>query len=419
MVIDNYFLITILVSLCALFSFINVKFLKFPSAIGLMVLALISSVIISIIGHFNTGFHDSIVGIAKKLNFTNILFQIMLSFMLFAGSLHVSMKEMKHQKAAVISFSTLGVALSVFLFGGAIYYIFELFNYHVDLIYCLLFGALVSPTDPIAVLGILKNSNMPKEINVVVSGESLFNDGMGVVFFVTIYEIVKKGLSNLEITDVLLLFGREVFGGLLLGLAVGFIAFHVIKRINHYHTEVMISLALVMLCTEAAAYLHVSGPLAAVVVGLYLGNNVRHSVMSDTTREYLDKFWELIDEFLNALLFMLIGLQMVLLPFITQYIFIGIIAIILLLLCRYLSLIIPIFFIKDKKLYNARTAVIMTWGGLRGGISVGLALGLPDGPYREIILSITYIIVIFSIIVQGLTTGKVVNLMYKNQTKSS
>ena len=383
-----------------------------PSAIAMMILALVFSIFIILVGHFNASFHDKILAVVRKINFTDTLFQIMLSFLLFAGSLHVSIREMRKQSAAVVSFSTLGVALSVFLFGGAIYYVFRLFNYEIDLIYCLLFGALVSPTDPIAVLGILRGSAMPKELEIVVSGESLFNDGMGVVFFVTIYKIVEKGIANLALSDVIVVFGQEVFGGLLLGLTVGIVAFYIIKHINHYQTEVLISIALVMLCDEAAIFLHVSGPLAAVVVGLYLGNKVRTSVMSETSREYHDKFWELIDEFLNAMLFMLIGLQMVLLPFLPNYIFIGIIGIIILLVCRYLSLMIPIMFFKNKTLYNSKTAIILTWGGLRGGISVGLALGLAEGPYREVILSTTYIIVIFSIIVQGLTTSKLVKWLY-------
>lgn len=409
---DTYLLITIVVTLCAIFSFINVRWLKMPAAIAMMILSLSTSVLIILVGHFNSSFHDNILLVVKKINFTDTLFQIMLSFLLFAGSLHVSLREMRKQATAVISFSTLGVALSVFLFGGAIYYVFRLFGYEIDLIYCLLFGALISPTDPIAVLGILRGSNMPKELEIVVSGESLFNDGMGVVFFVTIYKIVEKGLVNLNFTDILVLFGREVFGGLILGLLVGLVAYYIIKHINHYQTEVLISIALVMLCDEAAIFLHVSGPLAAVVVGLYLGNKVRNKVMSDTSREYHDKFWELIDEFLNAMLFMLIGLQMVLLPFLTNYILIGSIAIVILLICRYASLMIPILFFRNKVLYNSKTAVILTWGGLRGGISVGLALGLAEGPYREVILSTTYIIVVFSIIVQGLTTGKLVKKLY-------
>lgn len=377
-----------------------------------MILALIFSVVVSVAGHFNLQFHDKVYSLIKEVNFTETLFQIMLSFLLFAGSLHVSMREMKKQKAAVISFSTLGVGLSVFLFGGAMYYVFRMFNYPVDLIYCLLFGALISPTDPIAVIGILKKSSMPKELEIVVSGESLFNDGMGVVFFVTLYRVFEKGMENLSLSEVLLVFGQEVLGGLALGLLTGIFAFYIIKNIDHYQTEVLISIALVMISSEVAQVLHVSGPLAAVVVGLYVGNRVRKAAMSETSRDYHDKFWELIDDFLNALLFMMIGLQMVLLPFLADHIFIGAIGIIILLLCRYLSLWIPMIFFKNKTLFNSKTAIILTWGGLRGGISVGLALGLAPGPFREVILSITYIIVIFSIIVQGLTTGRIAKKMY-------
>lgn len=410
----TFLLITIVICLCAFFSYINVKWLKLPPAIGLMILALIFSIAVSVAGHFNSPFHDKVLTLIKEINFTDTLFQIMLSFLLFAGSLHVSLREMKKQKAAVISFSTLGVALSVFLFGGAIYYIFRWFNYPVDLIYCLLFGALVSPTDPIAVIGILKKSSMPKELEIVVSGESLFNDGMGVVFFVTIYRVLEKGIDHLSVPDIVMIFGQEVLGGLALGLCLGIFAFYLIKNIDHYQTEVLISIALVMVCSEIAQLLHVSGPLAAVVVGLYVGNRVRKSAMSDTSRDYHDKFWELIDESLNAMLFMLIGLQMVLLPFLWHHLLIGIIGILILLLCRYLSIILPMWFLKNKQLYNAKTGLILTWGGLRGGISVGLALGLAEGPFREVVLSTTYIIVIFSIIVQGLTTGKLAQRLYRS-----
>ena len=201
---DTYFLITVVISLCALFSFINVKWLKMPAAIAMMILALSSSLVIIVLGHFNSVFHDKLFLVVKKINFTDTLFQIMLSFLLFAGSLHVSMREMRKQASAVFSFSTLGVALSVFLFGGAIYYVFKFFDYEIELIYCLLFGALVSPTDPIAVLGILRGSSMPRDLEIVVSGESLFNDGIGVVFFVTIYKIIEKGLVNLNFYDVLI-----------------------------------------------------------------------------------------------------------------------------------------------------------------------------------------------------------------------
>lgn len=254
---------------------------------------------------------------------------------------------------------------------------------------------------------------MPKEIEATINGESLFNDGVGVVFFVTIGQIISLGVANLSAVDVLFLFGREVLGGLTLGLLLGYGSYFFIRKIDHYQTEVLISLALVMVCGETAQWLHVSGPLAVIVIGLLLGNKVSKTAMSATSRDYHNKFWELVDEFLNAILFVLIGLQMVLMPFIINYVLIGVIGIVLLLLCRYLSLAIPIVFLKDKQLFNNKTALIMTWGGLRGGLSVALTLSLPESPYREAIVSITYIIVIFSILVQGLTTGRLVTRLYK------
>lgn len=254
---------------------------------------------------------------------------------------------------------------------------------------------------------------MPKEIGATINGESLFNDGIGVVFFVTIGQIISLGVENLSGFDVALLFGREVIGGIGLGFLLGYGAFYIIRKIDHYQTEVLISLALVMLCGELAHFLHVSGPLAVIVIGLILGNKVSKTAMSETTQDYHNKFWELIDEFLNAILFVLIGLQIVIISFNAVYIIIGLLAIILLLASRYLSLSIPILFLKNKKLFNSRTALIMTWGGLRGGLSVALTLSLPESPYKSIIVSITYIIVIFSILVQGLTTGKLVAKLYK------
>lgn len=410
---DTLLIISILVSVCALFSYLNIRFLKLPPTIGLMLIALVCSLLVIIEGKISNTFQHYVEEMVRSIDFSQTLLNVMLGFLLFAGSLHVNLNELKKQRAAVTSFATLSVALSIFFFGGIMYYIFQLFGLQVEFIYCLLFGALVSPTDPIAVIGILKKSNMPKEIEATINGESLFNDGIGIVFFVTISQIISTGIQNLSSLDVLLLFGREVVGGLGLGIAMGFMAYYFIKKIDSYQTEVLISLALVMLSGQIAQMLHVSGPLAVIAIGLILGNLVSKNAMSETSKDYHDKFWELIDDFLNAILFVLIGLQMVLLHFITNYLLIGILAIVLLLICRYLSLSLPILFLKDKKLFNRRTAVIMTWGGLRGGLSVALTLSLPDNEYKEIIVSITYIIVIFSILVQGLTTGKLVKRLYK------
>lgn len=410
---DTLFLIAVLTTVCAAFSYINIRFLKLPPTIGLMLIALVASIVIIIEGKINSGFHLYIEQMVKKIDFSTMLLDVMLSFMLFAGSLHVSALQLKKQRSAVIAFSTLGVAISTFLFGSAIYLIFGLFNQNADYIYCLLFGALISPTDPIAVLGILKSTSIPKETEIVIAGESLFNDGIGVVFFVTLMEVVKTGTGNFSLASTGLLFLQEVGGGIALGIAIGYLAYFLIKNIEHYQTEVLVTLALVMCCDEIANVLHFSAPLAVVAAGLIFGNKVSHTVMSEKSRDYSNKFWELIDDFLNAVLFVMIGLQIVVMPFVTNYIILGVIAIPLLLLSRWISVIIPIAFLKDKSLYNFKTAKVITWGGLRGGLSVALALSLPESEYKEMIIFITYAIVIFSIIVQGLTTERLVKSIFK------
>lgn len=406
-------LISILVVLCAAFSYLNVRFLKLPPAIGLMAISLVCSLLIIAESKISSTFYHQVEAMVRSIDFSGIVLNVMLGFLLFAGSLHINLNELKKQRVAVLSFSTLSVALSTFLFGSMMWCVFKLFGHPTGFIYCLWFGSLVSPTDPIAVIGILRKSNMPREIGATINGESLFNDGIGVVVFVTIGQVINLGLESLSALDVAFLFGREVIGGIGLGLLLGYGAYFLIRRIDHYQTEVLISLALVMGCGVLAQYLHVSGPLAVIVIGLILGNKVSTTAMSETTRDYHSKFWELIDDFLNAILFVLIGLQMVIISFNGVFIAIGILAIFLLLVCRYLSLAFPILFLRDKQLFNNRTAILMTWGGLRGGLSIALTLSLPDSGYKAVIVSTTYLIVIFSILVQGSTTGKLVQKLYK------
>jgi CPA1 family monovalent cation:H+ antiporter len=410
---DLLLLISILVALCAAFSYLNVRFLRLPPAIALMLLSLICSLLVLAASRISSSFYHQIESTVRGANFSQALLNVMLGFLLFAGSLHINLGELKKQRAAVLSFSTLSVVLSILFFGSIMWLVFQFFSHPVSYIYCLWFGSLISPTDPIAVIGILKRSNMPKEISAVINGESLFNDGIGVVLFVTVGQVISLGAEHLSGFDVLILFCREVAGGIGLGLSLGYGAYFFIRKIDHYQTEVLLSLALVMGSGELAHFLHVSGPLAVIVIGLILGNKVSKTAMSETTRDYHDKFWELIDEFLNAILFVLIGLQIVIIPFSAVYISIGVLAIIILLVCRYLSLSVPILFLKDKKLYNGRTALIMTWGGLRGGLSVALTLSLPESDYKAAIVSITYVIVVFSILVQGLTTGGLVKKLYR------
>jgi CPA1 family monovalent cation:H+ antiporter len=344
----------------------------------------------------------------RSIDFQTVLLDGMLSFLLFAGALHTNFEQLRVQRGPVLAFATLGVLTSTFLVGSLIYLVFIVFGLEVNYLYCLLFGALISPTDPIAVLSILKKAGAPKNLETKIVGESLFNDGVGVVVFITLYQIAAKP-GQIEFVGVLELFGLEVFGGVALGLGLGWLAYRLMRSIDDYDVEVIITLALVMGGTALAQKFHLSAPLAMVTAGLMVGNDrARASSMSEVTEAYVDKFWELIDILLNTILFILIGMELLVLTFETNYLIAGLIAIPLVLASRYISLLLPISFFKDRLNFVPRTNLIMTWGGLRGGISIALALSLTADMHRDLFLVITYVIVIFSIIVQGLTIGNLV-----------
>jgi len=411
---DAYLIATILILLSGIFGYINVRFLKLPNTIGLMVITIIFTLIVIALSYFDPTLLNLEKEIISKINFRELLLEEMLSFLLFAGALHTNFSQLKVQKWPVLMFSTFGVLTSTFLVGIAMFYVLQLVGMPIDFIYCLLFGALISPTDPIAVLGILKKANVPKKLETKIVGESLFNDGVGVVVFLTIFQIASFGTENIAAMDVIQLFGKEVLGGILLGAILGWITYRLLKSIDDYDIEVIITLAAVMGGTVLAQKLHLSAPLAMVTAGLIVGNDtVRDSAMSETTERYVDKFWELIDILLNAILFVMIGMEMLVLVIDGNYIVAGLIAIPVILACRYLSLLIPINFFKKKLDFVPNTNLIMTWGGLRGGISIALALGLTNEMHRDLFLVITYIVVIFSIIVQGLTVGKLVKKLKK------
>jgi len=406
---DAYLIATILIFLSAIFGYINVRFLKLPNTIGLMIITIVFTLGVIALSYLDPTLLNFEKEMISKLDFRELLLEEMLSFLLFAGALHTNFKQLKIQRWPVLMFSTLGVLTSTFLVGISMYFVLQLFGMQIGFIYCLLFGALISPTDPIAVLGILKKANVPKKLETKIVGESLFNDGVGVVVFLTIFEIASFGVDKVEVLDVFQLFGKEVLGGILLGAVLGWITYRLLKSIDDYDIEVIITVAAVMGGTVIAQYLHLSAPLAMVTAGLIVGNDtVRNAAMSETTEHYVDKFWELIDIFLNAILFVMIGMEMLVLVVKGDYIIAGLIAIPLILACRYLSLLIPINFFKKKLDFIPKTNLIMTWGGLRGGISIALALGLTNEMHRDLFLVITYIVVIFSIIVQGLTVGKLV-----------
>ncbi|MDN3203199.1 cation:proton antiporter [Algoriphagus sediminis] len=405
---DLFTIATILIVLSAGFAFINTKYLKLPFTIGLMLIAILFTLGITILGNFSPYIMDQANLLIKSIDFETILLDVMLSFLLFAGALHTKLDALKRQRGPIALFATMGVVVSTFLIGTLMFYIFSTFGHPIDYIYCLLFGALISPTDPIAVLGILKEANAPKKLETKIVGESLFNDGVGVVVFLVIFQIARQGLDAVTPGDVAILFLEEVVGGIGLGLIAGYLTFRLMKVIDHYETEVILTLALVMGLSVLAHLLHVSGPLAVVVAGIFIGNKSPEIAWSKTTQGYVDKFWELVDVLLNAVLFVLIGLELLIITVNSEYIMFGLIAIPVALFSRYLALAGPVALFRKKLEFIPKTTIIMTWGGIRGGISIALALSLGAQMERELFLTVTYIIVIFSILVQGLTIGPLV-----------
>ena len=406
---DYYTIASILVVLSAAFGYINVRFLKLPITIGLMIITIVFTVVVLIIGQYDDTLLLREKALITGIDFETVLLDVMLSFLLFAGALHTNFSQLRVQRGPILAFATFGVLVSTFLVGTGMYYLLHWIGFEVSFVNCLLFGALISPTDPIAVLGILKKAGAPKKLETKIVGESLFNDGVGVVVFLTIFAIARDPNAPVDFSDIATLFGKEVIGGVALGLLLGWVTFQLMKSIDNYEIEVILTLAAVMGGTLVANRLHLSAPLAMVTAGLIVGNDtVRDSAMSEVTETYVDKFWELMDVLLNTLLFVMIGMEMLVLTLEKNYLYAGLLAIPLLLLCRYLSLWLPIKFFARRLDFVPRTNLIMTWGGLRGGISIALALSLTKDMHRELFLVITYVVVVASIVIQGLTVEPVI-----------
>jgi CPA1 family monovalent cation:H+ antiporter len=325
--------------------------------------------------------------------------------MLFAGAIHIKFQDLKKEKLSILLFSTISVLISTFIVGAATFYLLAFMGFTVSFIQALLFGALISPTDPIAVLSILKTAGVSKSLETKIAGESLFNDGVAVVVFITILKLAEPG-ADLNLSSILILFGQEAVGGLVLGVLIGFIGYKLIASIDNYQVEVLITLAIVMGGYTLAHYLHISGPLAMVAAGLITGNHSKSRGMSDVTAEYVDKFWELIDEILNAVLFVLIGLELLVIQINQKIIVAAVIILFITLITRYISVYIPSIAVRHKEKITQKTLLILTWGGLRGGISIALALSIAPEFNKDIWVTVTYVIVCFSILVQGMTIGK-------------
>ncbi|WP_437550797.1 sodium:proton antiporter [Sorangium sp. So ce367] len=400
-----------LLSLAAIFSFFNHRLLKLPTTIGLMLIAMATSLVMVAIGELFPEVEAEAKEHLHGIDFNKTLMQGMLGFLLFAAALHVNLADLKKQRVVIGVLATGGVLMSTVLVGGMTYALMTLMGVHIRPVYCLLFGALISPTDPIAVLGVLKHVGAPKELEMKIAGESLFNDGVAVVAFIGLLEIA-SGTSGLDLQRLSLLFVQEAIGGVLYGLALGFVTLAMLRQVDDYKVEVLLSLAAAAGGYALAYAIHVSGPIAMVVAGLFIGNEARAGAMSEKTREHLDDFWELMDEILNAVLFVLIGLELLIVAFDAQSLLAGLLAFPVVLLARFIAVALPVSLMKRRRVFTPGAIRILTWGGLRGGVSVALALSIPgklaDGtlvPEREMVLTITYVVVVVSIVVQGLTIG--------------
>ena len=393
----------------ALLAYVNFRFVGLPTTIGVMVTALALSLILVGLDTLAllSGLRDYEESFLRSIDFSGVLMQGMLSFLLFAGALHVDLSELRAYRWQIGVLAVLGTLLSTVLVGLATWWVLPWVGLPIPLIYCLLFGALISPTDPIAVIGILKSADAPKHLELVISGESLFNDGVGVVIFSLLVGMLASGEPPTAGHAAILLL-REAGGGILFGLVLGYVTFRLLRSIDHYQVEVMLTLAAVMGGYALASRLHVSGPLAMVVAGLMIGNQGRALAMSDTTRHHLDMFWELLDEMLNAVLFVLIGMEVVVIQFAHGVWSAAIVAIVVTLVARWLTVGLPVAALRNAFRLPVGAGQVLTWGGLRGGTSVALALSLPSGPERETLLAMTYCVVVFSILGQGLTIGRVV-----------
>jgi len=398
----------ILISLAALLSWVNHKFLGLPSTVGLALMGAVASIIVLIVDLATPGFliGQAIRNFMSGIDFETALMQGMLSFLLFAGALHVDLADLRRHWLPVGVLSTVGVVVSTLLVGFGLNLITRLAGMEIPLIWCMVFGALISPTDPVAVLGAMKHSTTPRGLQATIAGESLFNDGVGVVVF-SILLTVSAGGTELSATDALSLFLKEALGGAALGLVVGYIGFRAMKAIDDYAVELLITLAMVMGGYALAQNLHISGPVAMAVAGLLIGNQGVAHAMSDTTRDHVIKFWGLVDEVLNAVLFLLIGLEGVILLGNVTFLAIGLTAIPLVMIARALSVGAPLVF-WQRSLPFASTMPVMVWGGLRGGISIALALSLPTGEIKNLLVTATYVVVLFSVLVQGSTVSRVI-----------
>ena len=407
---ELYYSFSVLIVLASIFAYINYRFLKLPSTIGIMVIAITVSIVLVFFGEtlFPKTF-NRLHQLMTSIDFTEVLMGAMLNFLLFAGGIHVNIDDLKEQLRPIVIFSTAGVVISTFVVGIGMYYLMPIIGVQIPFIFCLVFGALISPTDPVAVLSILKQAKVSKALETKVAGESLFNDGMAVVVFTVVLQIAIGEEVDLNLESIGLLLLKEAGGGLLLGVILGWITSRLMREVDDYIISVLVTLSVVMGGYLIAHQMHISGPLTMVAAGLFMGNFNMKFKMKSITQDYLIKFWELIDEILNAVLFLFIGFELLMIKDLKHFMVPGLVAIIVVLIARFVCIWLPTRFMSLKTRFSPQTVKVLVWGGIRGGVSIALAMSIPKGEYSDAILSITYCVVVFSIIVQGLTIAKVAN----------
>jgi CPA1 family monovalent cation:H+ antiporter len=399
--------IGVLLTLAALSGYLNHKFLKLPQTIGLMVIALSVSLVLVALGMLGVATIREVGDFVSALNFSDVLLHGMLAFLLFAGALHVDLAALRSATMPIVVLATVGLLIATGLIGSLFWIGSSWLGFDVPFLYALLFGALIAPTDPIAVMGIIRKVGVPQSLEITIAGESLFNDGVAVVVFLTILSVA-TGETVPDPVGLSLFFVREALGGILLGILMGWITYRLMRTVDAYQVEVLMTLALASGGYALAEIVHVSAPIAVVAAGLLIGNHGRDFAMSEKTRDHLDTFWELVDEILNAVLFMIIGIEIVVLTLTVSHLIAGICGILAVLVGRFVSVSVPVSLMRRKRQFSAGVVRILTWGGLRGGISIALALSLPQSRERDLIVTVTYIVVIFSVLVQGLTIERVI-----------
>ena len=414
---ELYYTFSILIVLASFFAYLNLRFLKLPGTIGIMIIAVLVSIAMRLLGdEYFPETTKEFFELIRTFDFNEILMGAMLNFLLFAGALHINISDLREHKWPILTYASVSVVLSAFIIAGLFYAVAPMLGIQIPFIYCLLFGTLISPTDPIVVLGILKEAKVPKMIETKITGESLFNDGVAVVMFAVVLKMATDTTFDASFASISKLFLLEAGGGILLGALLGFTASNVMKKIDDYKVSVLITLSIVMGGFLIAKQLHFSSPLAMVIAGLIIGNYGKAVAMSEITRDYLSKFWELIDEILNAILFLFIGFELLMLPDLQEQLLLGVVAIFICLLARTLAIFIPASTLLRKNVYSNGSLITMVWGGIRGGVSIALVMSIPNsvGGIKDILLEVTYIVVLFSIVVQGLTVGRVAKKVLKD-----